>query len=474
VADLVSLVQRAAAAWPERVAWRFDSGDEPGVVLTFADVDRRSAGYAQTLRTHGVRAGDRVAVLLPNQAEFPLLWIALARLGAAMVPINVRYRAADTAHVLHDSAATLILTTAAVRGPLDGLTDGPPVLLVEDLAVTEGFAQGPVDPAAIVNIQYTSGTTGSPKGCLLSHGYWVRLAASLVDEFPYLTADDIMFTAQPFSYIDPQWNVVAALMSGAELVVRDGFHPSTFWADVRRHRVTYFYCLGAMPNLLLAMPPDERDREHRVRAVQCSAIPPTRHAELEQRWGVGWYEAFGMTETGADIRVGAAEHDELVGTGCLGRPAAHREVMISADGELLLRGPGMFDGYLGHPPPWRDGWFPTGDLARVDEHGRVYHLGRLKDMIRRGGENVAAAEVEQVLMDHPQVTLAAVVAVPDDLRGEEVKAYVVGTATAGELRDWCAGRLASFKVPRYWEFRDDLPRTPSERVAKQQLDRSPR
>jgi crotonobetaine/carnitine-CoA ligase len=192
---------------------------------------------------------------------------------------------------------------------------------------------------------------------------------------------------------------------------------------------------------------------------------------LEERWGVGWYEAFGMTETGADIRVGAEEHDELVGTGCLGRPAAHREVKI-VDGELLLRGPGMMDGYLGLPGVLRDGWFPTGDLARLDEQGRVYHLGRIKDMIRRSGENIAAHEVEEVLLSHPAVTLAAVVGVPDEIRGEEVKAFVVGAVSEEDLAAYCAERLASFKVPRYWEFRDDLPRTPSERVAKQLLDRS--
>jgi crotonobetaine/carnitine-CoA ligase len=467
VDSLVTIVERAAQRWPDRVAWRFD----PGATLTFAEVADKTAGYAQALRARGVGAGDRVAVMLPNKAEFPLFWLALARLGAAMVPVNVKYRSADTEHLLRDSGAVAIVTTARFEPMLAGLAVRPQVLLADQIEPADGFAQQPVDPATTVNVQYTSGTTGAPKGCLLSHTYWRTLGGSLVDEFPQLTDADVLLTAQPFSYVDPQWNVVAALIAGAELIVLDGFHPSSFWAKVREHRVTYFYCLGAMPNLLLAMPADPLDREHRVRAVQCSAIPPTRHAELEQRWGVPWFEAFGMTETGADIRVGPDEHDELVGSGCLGRPAAHREVLIRTDGELLLRGPGMFDGYLGYPPPWREGWFPTGDLARIDEHGRIYHQGRLKDMIRRSGENVAAAEVEQVLMDHPQVTLAAVVGVPDDIRGEEIKAFVVGTAGEQELRAYCSQRLAAFKVPRYFQFCDDLPRTPSERVAKAQLDR---
>lgn len=234
--------------------------------------------------------------------------------------------------------------------------------------------------------------------------------------------------------------------------------------------MTYFYCLAAMPTLLLKMTPDPADRDHRVRAVQCSAIPPALHAELEARWGVPWFEAFGMTETGADIRVSPADHDELVGSGCLGRPAAHREVRLDDDGQLWLRGPGMMDGYLGHPDPFVDGWFPTGDLARLDDQGRVYLEGRLKDMIRRSGENIAAREVEDVLLAHPAVRLAAVVGVPDEIRGEEVKAYVVAPgASEDELTTWCSERLAAFKVPRLWEFREDLPLTASHRVEKAKL-----
>jgi carnitine-CoA ligase len=465
VADLVAALTDAARRRPDRTAWTFD----PGGSLTVAQVADRSAGYAQALRSRGVRAGDRVAVLLRNQPEFPLLWFALARLGATMVPVSPKYRSADAGHLLRTSGAVAVVSTAEFRPLLAGI--GVPV--VHDLAALAsepGFAQGPVDPAAPVNLQYTSGTSGKPKGCLLSHTYWLTLARSLVSHFPHLTGDDVMLTAQPFHYIDPQWNVVAALLSGAELVVLDGFHPSTFWAKVREHRVSYFYCLGAMPALLLRMPADPADRDHRVRAVQSSAIPPALHAELEARWGVGWYEAFGMTETGADLRVTAADHDALVGTGCLGRPAPHREARV-VDGELQLRGPGMMDGYDGRPSPFTpDGWFPTGDLARIDADGRVYHLGRRKDVIRRSGENIAAREVEDVLSSHPRVRLAAVLGVPDEIRGEEVKAFVVADGvTAAELAAFCAERLAAFKVPAFWEFRDDLPRTPSERVAKELL-----
>ncbi|MDF1602479.1 AMP-binding protein [Nocardioides sp. YIM 152315] len=467
---LVSLLVWAEERWPERSAWTFVAADRSERTLTFADVGARTAALAQALRERGVAAGDRVAVMLDNEPEFPLVWLALARLGAAIVPLNVRYRTVDAQHLLDDADVRLAVTSSAYAERLRALAPAPAVVLVDALEPDGEFEQGPVDAATIVNVQYTSGTTGRPKGCLLSHRYWTTLAASLVEEFPRITSDDVMLTAQPFFYLDPMWNVVTALMSGAHLVVLDGFHPSSFWEAVRRHEVTYFYCLAAMPTLLLKIPPDPADRDHRVRAVQCSAIPTALHSDLEERWGVPWFEAFGMTETGADLRVSPADHDELVGTGCLGRPAAHREVRIDDDGQMWLRGPGMMDGYLGHPDPFVGGWFPTGDLARLDDRGRVYLTGRLKDMIRRSGENVAAREVEEVLLAHPAVRLAAVVGVPDEIRGEEVKAYVVAPGASSEaLTAWCEERLAGFKVPRLWEFRDDLPLTPSHRVEKSKL-----
>ena len=488
---LIDALREAARRWPDRAAWTFD----PGERFTFADVDRLTTGYARALGERGVRRGDRVAVMLGNEPAFPLTWLALSRLGAAMVPVSTKYQSADAGHVLRASGASAIVAGAAFEPLLRHLQPDVPglrrVLPAAEIAAAAretpadfALADGGPGPDDIANVQFTSGTTGRPKGCLLPHRYWTQLAGGLVAEFPYLTAGDVMLTAQPFHYIDPQWNVAGSLLSGAELVILDGFHPSSFWAKVREHRVTYFYCLGAMPTLLLRMPPDPADRDHAVRAVQCSAIPPALHRELESRWGVPWYETFGMTETGADLRVTDLDHDELVGTGCLGLPARYRQARIvdaagqpvpaGQAGELTLAGPGMMDGYLDDPEAtarvMRDGWFHTGDLGRMDEHGRVYLTGRLKDMIRRGGENIAAREVEEVLLTHPAIRLAAVTSVPDEIRGEEVKAYYVGDGVGPDvLAEYCRARLAAFKVPRFWQPAPDLPRTDSERVAKSRL-----
>jgi crotonobetaine/carnitine-CoA ligase len=492
---LVSLVRRAARRWPDRVAWTFD---ETGQELTFSDVDRRSDELAEMLAVLGIEAGDRVAVMMDNRPEFPLSWLAIVKLGAAMVPVNNRYRQYDATHVLAHSQARVVLTSAHHLSLLGDVVDATSVEHIVDVDArpipatilpSDDGAGAPM-PENVANIQYTSGTTGAPKGCVLPHRYWTSLASGLVEAFPFICDTDTILTAQPFHYVDPQWNMVLGLTSGARLVVLDRFHPTTFWATVRLHRVTWFYCLGLMPKLLLDMGPTPHDRDHSVRAISASAIPPALHANLEDCWGVPWFEAFGMTETGSDIRVTDGDHDELVGTGCLGRPIRGREAMIVDDtgtpiprgtvGELVLRGPGMMHGYFRDAEAtervFRGGWFHTGDLAWMDVEGRVFYAGRTKDMIRRSGENVSADEVERVLLLHPDVAMAAVVPETDELRGEEVHAVVVlrdgrcsDDLPPDVLATFCTDRLAYFKVPRYWTYRTELPLTASERVAKAAL-----
>ncbi|EID54984.1 ATP-dependent acyl-CoA ligase [Saccharomonospora xinjiangensis] len=485
--DLVGLLRHAATAWPDKDALVFDATGER---LTFADVADRVETLAGSLHALGVRRSDRVAVMLDNRPEFPLLWLALARLGAVLVPVNTNYRELDGEHVLAHSGARFAVAGeqfAELLRTIAPKTSVERVLTPAELP--EGSEPPPYEPAPELptNIQYTSGTTGAPKGCVLPHSYWTTLAGGLVSHFPNIGADDMILTAQPFHYIDPQWNVALGLASGATLVVLDRFHPSTFWEKVREYGVTWFYCLGLMPTLLLRMPPSDADRHHKVRAVSASAIPKNLHADLERRWGAPWFEAFGMTETGGDIRMYPGDHDDTVGTGCLGRPAPCREVMIAddlgrpvprgQDGELLVRGVGLMHGYHDDPEAtaaaFRGGWFRTGDIARMDEQGLVYYVGRTKDMIRRSGENIVADEVERALALHPAVRTAAVLGVRDDLRGEEVKALVVLTEghdiTPDELAEHCGTKLAYFKVPRYWAFVDSLPLTASERIAKGEL-----
>ena len=424
------------------------------------------------------------------------------------VPLNPGYRTADAEFVLDHARVRAVLTMRElvpllleVRASIGAVfeilcVDGEAGGHTRDLAaLIEAHAgdappTGDIDADTLVNVQYTSGTTGEPKGCMLSNSWFMRFAWRVVVLHDGLDDTDVILTSQPFHYVDPQWNLAVALLSGATLIVLDRFHPSTFWNKVRAYRVTWFYCLGVMPKLMLNAPSSPLDREHLVKRVVCSAIPPADHADIETRWGVPWYDAFGMTESGLDIAVELVDHDDTAGTGCIGTPMPGREArVVDADdrpvpagepGELVLRGVGLMDGYYRNPQAtaeaFRNGWLHTGDVVRRDERGRLYYLTRLKDMIRRSGENIAAAEVEGVIMRHPGVRLAAVLAVEDDLRGEEVMAYVVlcedvprDAATVAALSAFCAERLARFKVPRYWKYRDDLPRTPSERIRKEVL-----
>ena len=505
VLDLLTALRRAATRWPDRAALVFD---ETGETLTFSALAARVDRVAAALAGAGIGRGDRVAIMLPNRVEWPLAWLGLTRIGAVMVPVNTAYRSADAGFVLRHAGIRAVVTLrelvpllldvrADIGGAfgilcVDGDADGEAL----DLAglVKAHAADAPpnveVDSHTLVNVQYTSGTTGEPKGCMLSHSWFMRFAWRVTTLHDGLDETDTILTSQPFHYVDPQWNLAVALLSGATLVVLDRFHPSTFWHKVRDRRVTWFYCLGVMPKLMLNTPPSRLDREHSVRRVICSAIPRADHAAIETRWGVPWYEAFGMTESGLDVAVDLADHDEAVGTGCIGTPMPGREVRVvdandrpvpaGTAGELVLRGVGLMDGYYRNPAAtadaFRNGWLHTGDIVRCDERGRFHYVSRMKDMIRRSGENIAAAEVEEVIMRHPGVRLAAVLAVEDDLRGEEVMAYVVlgdgvsrGEVSPAALSAFCAERLARFKVPRYWKYRDDLPRTPSERIRKEAL-----
>ncbi len=501
VRTLDDLITRAATRWPDKTAWIFD---QTGERLTFADIDRRTATLTHLLHTSGIEPGDTVGVMADNVPDFPLAWLAIARMGATTVPLNPSYGRMDISHVVTNAGCRVVLAQdthrARISDLLGNLDTPPDVVDLSDLVkktvtTTPGTAvSSAVDSPA--NIQFTSGTTGTPKGCVLGHDYWIWISKTLVEDFPALSESDTVLTAQPFFYIDPQWNVTSCMLAGATLVILDGFHPSTFWQKVRDYDVTFFYCLGLMPTLLLKIPEHVDDKNHRVRAVVASAIPPTIHHQLEARWGVKWFEAFGMTETGADIYVTPDIHAATVGEGALGLPRPHRRAEIRRPdgtacatgeiGELFLSGPGMMREYFHNPEATAraitDGWFATGDLVSADDNGIIFFRGRNKDMIRRSGENIAAVEVEAAISHHSDVSSVAVMGVPDELRGEEVVALfvprdasVVDNTDAtqqlvGSVRDALVDQLAPFKIPRYWLVVAGLPRGASERVQKNHID----
>jgi crotonobetaine/carnitine-CoA ligase len=324
---------------------------------------------------------------------------------------------------------------------------------------------------------------------MLENRFWLRFVG-LYKSIYGLEPDDRLLCWFQFFYVDPPWMILASLSVGAALVVMRRLTISRFWDVVEAHGVTQLFGSASLPALLLKRP--GRDGEGRtVRFSVHVGIPRNLHEDVVARWGFDWVEAYGLTETGLVVAMPLSFAHEMIGSGSIGLPCAGVETMIVDDGgepvpvgsagELLVRAPGLMRGYLNNPQAtahsFRGGWFHTGDLVTADARGFIYFVARIKDIIRRSGENVAAAEVEEILRQHPAVLDAAVVAVPDDIRGEEVKAFVALVPDAASvdaspraLVNHCEARLARFKVPRYIEFiSGDFPRTPSMRIKKSEL-----
>jgi crotonobetaine/carnitine-CoA ligase len=494
-----ALIDDLAASDPERIAWSFF---DDGETITYAALRREVNRLANGLHAIGVGKGTHVGVMLPNISAFPLTWLALARLGAVMIPVNVRYTGRELHYVLDDSDAGFVVIHADflpmlenVPQPLPRLKPGHVVVVGDAPAKyrdwsavkNAGSAEPPADVAValddLLNIQYTSGTTGFPKGCMLTQRYW--LVIGRVNAWRDGRIFRNILSATPFFYMDPQWLLMMSFFQRATLHVAAWQSASRFMEWVRRYNIDF----TLLPNVLLKQPPSAEDRNHALVKANIYGFPKADHAALEERFDVIAREAFGMTEIGSATFM-PIEETGMVGSGSCGLPSPFRECRVADEngntlpdgeiGELLVRGPGILKGYYRKPEAnkasFHGDWFRTGDLFRRDERGFFYIVGRIKDMIRRAGENIAAREVEAVVCGLPEIAEAAAMPVPDDTRGEEVKIYVVpqpgisrNELTPQKIIEYCTTNLASFKVPRYIEYRSELPKTPSEKIAKHVL-----
>lgn len=500
-ATIIELVRNAYRRHPERPALIF----EDGLTVTTRDLVARIERFAGSMRDR-VGPGDRVAIILGNRAEYIVAWLAVVALRATLVSVNPDVKEHDAQHVLSDSETSLVIVGSEHVAVVEAVRQSCP-LLREVIVVGDSEPEGlPASPPGtfslaeaacergdVTNIYYTSGTTGAPKGCVVGHEWWLRTVDVDLRLHPKGPDDRILCCLQ-FYYADPGWMVLAALERGGAVVVMRRFSVSRFWGVVRDNDVTEIVGIASIPILLLKAPPADNDRDHNVRRALQVAVPANLHQEMNDRWGFPWIDGYGITEGNFVTRVPLDLAAEMVGSGSIGVPCPETsirlvdeegvDVPVGATGEFWVRGPGLMLGYLNRPEETaevlKDGWLHTGDLGRRDERGLYYFAGRKKDVIRRSGENLSAAEVEDVLRAHPKVLDAAVVGVPDDLRGEEVKAFILpvaggssATIPAEELAAWCAQRLAGYKVPRYIEYRvTDFPRTPSQRVQKTLLTAS--
>jgi crotonobetaine/carnitine-CoA ligase len=494
---VIELVVDACRRNPNVPAMAF----EDGPTLTCQELLDAVEQFAGYLRRR-CSPGERIAIMMRNRAEFMIVWIASMAARTTLVSVNTAFQEEDASHVISDSDAALIIAEDEFRPVVEKVRQRcRSVREVIYVSAPEpyGLAQGSLggrslrlgrkmgDRGDIANIYYTSGSTGPPKGCMLDHEYWLRFADVFLRLYDLGPTDRLLCCLQ-FFYGDPPWQLVAALRAGAPLIVMRRFSVSRFFPVVREHRVSALFSIASIPTLLLKAPPSLADRGHSVRFGVHLGIPPNLHSDFHRRWGFPWVEGYGLTETGLVVAMPLDLGDEMEGRGSIGIPCPEVSIRIADEagaelpagetGEILVQAPGIMRGYLNRPDATeevlRGGWFHTGDLAWRDERGFLYFVGRIKDLIRRNGVNIAAAEVEQVLRAHPKVLDAAVVPAPDELRGEEVKAFLVPVDASEppqmhELSDFCASRLASFKVPRFVELCSEFPRTPSMRVKKEAL-----
>ncbi|MEV4679949.1 long-chain-fatty-acid--CoA ligase [Streptomyces kurssanovii] len=489
--NLATFVVNSAAAKGDRIAVRHDDS-----TLTYAQLDDASARLAALLHDRGVRPGDRVAVTMPNVPLFPVVYYGVLRAGGVVVPLNPLLKAREVAFTLRDCEARIALVHPLFADEVAkaAAETGTACLVTEPLAfddVLRAHEPMPVvdrtddDPALIL---YTSGTTGTPKGAELSHRNLATNTATTAETLLQVGPDDVLFGGLPLFHAFGQTCALnTAVAAGATLTLLPRFEPGRALEIMARDGVTVFLGVPTMYAALLHAELPEGFDAHRLRlAVSGGASLPVEVLHgFERRFGVTVLEGYGLSETSP---VAAFNHpDRPRKAGSIGRPVRGVEMKLVTEGggavppgevgEIVIRGENVMTGYRNRPEATaeaiRDGWFHSGDLARVDEDGFYFIVDRKKDLIIRGGYNVYPREVEEVLYEHPAVAEAAVVGVPHPVHGEEIAAVITlrpgARATAEEVRDHVKDRLAAYKYPRIVTFTAELPKGPTGKILKREI-----
>ena len=472
------------------------------VDYTYAEALRAVDRLRRRFADAGYGTGHRVAVALDNRADAIIAFLALNALGVSFVPLNMEQRPDELAHVIGHSDAVLVVSLPGHAPKLAQAVQ----LLPEDVPISvydpPEFKPAPA-PATRASLEdaamvYTSGTTGKPKGCLLSEEYFLHAGEWYAELGGYCTLEpgrERLLTPLPLFHMNALVvSFMAVLVTGGCLIQLDRFHPSSWWATVRDSGATALHYLGVMPAILLSRPPDPGDDfSGQVKFGFGSNVEPEHHAVFEARFGFPLIEGWAMTETGCGGCIMANTEPRHVGQRCFGRPSDAVELRLADDagqnvaagepGELLIRaaGPdprrGFFSGYYKDPAAtaeaWQEGWLHTGDVARADRDGSLFFVERKKNIIRRSGENIAISEVEATMMQHESVDACAVAPVRDMIRGEEVFACVVlhvahpaTAATARDIFDFCHRRLTYYKAPGYIAFVDEIPTTATQKIRR--------
>jgi len=498
--NLWTFLEQHVDRTPEKTLLRYDMLQQ-----SYADFLQTARRAGSALHQLGVQKDDTVCLMLRNSPDYLYLWFGLSRLGAVAVPINVHTKGNSLAYIMeHSEARTLVIEAdllpriEQIRSAISHIqtivirthSDTAPYLSWANLLHQAGAdcPAAPVRPEAVNSILYTSGTTGAPKGVMLSHQAYLNSARFFAEQMVGATSTDVLYTCLPLFHINAQAHtVLPAIEQNATCALGESFSASGFWHDIRRHEATIFNTLAAMLPILCKQPPSALDRQHSARITACAATPKDLWQVFEERFGVRIVEGYGLTETTGFCVTNPREATRI---GSIGKPMAFVDVhvvdqedqSVAANqlGEIVIAPRAahvLMEGYYKMPEQtaqaMRGGWFHSGDMGYADIDGYLYFVDRIKQSIRRRGENISSWEVEQVLNAHPQVLESAAVGVPSELGEEDVKAYIVRRAGQEveplELIQWCEQRMAYFMVPRYIEFRDSLPKTATERVEKYKL-----
>ncbi|MEP4146098.1 MAG: class I adenylate-forming enzyme family protein [Halioglobus sp.] len=499
-ADFRDLLDRAVEINPGGGGFNFF---DQGSSLNTTELRDTVYRLADRLQDMGVGKGSHVAVMLPNVIEFPVTWLALGVLGAVQIAVNNRFTSKELDYQMNDADTDFVVTAPEFLSVINGMdtrdalfTDEKIIVVADEVVGDHPSWQSMVDSGDpqyrpdwqiysrdLVSIQYTSGSTGLPKGCMLSQRSWIVFGCAALSLSDFKVEN--ILADHAFFYLDPQWQAVSALYFGARLHVAGRLSASKFVQRVKDHDIN----VTLFPRPAVGEKGIPSDRNTQLKKIIAVAAGAEGVRNIRERFGCSVTDGYGMTEIGSALILPDDLQDPDADA-TVGVPAPFRECrIVRADGtdceinepgELWVRGEGLLLGYYNKPQAnaeaFEADWFRTGDLFIRSEKGYYQIVGRLKDMIRRSSENISALEVEQALTMVEGVRQVAVVPVPDDYRGEEVKAYLLleegespESVPPEKVVEGAKVRLAEYKVPRFIEYVTNFPYTPSQKVAKAKL-----
>ena len=489
-----AVLDRRAEQYPDRVMMSIAGSD-----VTFEQMRQRSRAAANLLTDLGVGQGDCVALFTATCPEWVYFWLGAARIGAVSAAVNAANKGDFLLHTLRLSRAKVVLTDPERRRSVDEVADRLPMLtdvVVQDdslvTALNRLLDRAPLDHVAEVgevgSLFFTSGTTGPSKAVATTWHYLFSVAATVASAWEF-GPGEVLWTAMPLFHLSAAPSVLAPMLVGGTTVVAGGFHPTEVWDDVRAHRAVGFAGAGAMVSMLQNLPADSRDAQLPLRFISAAPIAAHSYRDIEERYGCRIVTMYGMTEA-FPLAVKSVADEGVPGTS--GRPNPNFDVRIlDADGNRLPAGTigeiacraryphAMSEGYVnpGDTPGLRvdshQEWFRTGDLGKLDGDQNLTYVDRIKDSLRRRGENISSVEVETVVMRHPSVAEAAAVGVPSELGEDDILLVVTlrpgAELDCAELLDFCAARMPYFCVPRFVETVNELPKNGIGRIRKDVL-----